>query len=172
MKANLPKRVDDRNADERWSAGQQVIEDRPDGIDIAAPIHSACFPGVDLFGRHVSWRADDLSRCRQQFGALKPLGQPKIGDVQFAEFVDQHVGRLEVAMNDTFLVGVVDCICKRRDIASCLRPECQLLVVEPVGHVTANSFQEMLTLAAEVGLRLDEQPRVRLSHTALLTKAP
>jgi ubiquinone/menaquinone biosynthesis C-methylase UbiE len=59
-----------------------------------------------------------------------------------------------------------------RDIANCLRPECQLLVVEPVGHVTAKSFQEMLTLAAEVGLRLDEQPRVRLSHAALLTKAP
>lgn len=57
-----------------------------------------------------------------------------------------------------------------REIANCLRPESQLLVVEPIGHVTVKSFQEMLAVAAEEGLRLDDQPPVRLSHTALLTK--
>ncbi len=56
------------------------------------------------------------------------------------------------------------------EMASCLCPKSRLLVVEPIGHVTAHDFQEMLSIAASEGFRLDDRPHVRLSHTALLTK--
>ena len=51
-----------------------------------------------------------------------------------------------------------------------LRPEGKLMVVEPMGHVTAADFQAMLTLAEEVGFREQQRPRVRLSRAVILAK--
>ncbi len=55
------------------------------------------------------------------------------------------------------------------EFAGCLRPLGRLLWVEPVGHVPKRQFQEMLALAVAEGFRVDDHPRVRLSHAALLT---
>jgi ubiquinone/menaquinone biosynthesis C-methylase UbiE len=57
-----------------------------------------------------------------------------------------------------------------REVAGLLRPECHLLLVEPVGHVTSKRFQRMLEVAQEQHLAVDHHPRVRLSHTAVLTR--
>jgi SAM-dependent methyltransferase len=46
----------------------------------------------------------------------------------------------------------------------------RLLLVEPIGHVTRKAFERSLELAERSGLRLDEQPKIRLSHAALLAK--
>lgn len=56
------------------------------------------------------------------------------------------------------------------DIHRCLRPGGRLLVVEPIGHVTAAAFQDMVSLAEGVGLALCERPRVRLSRAAVLLR--
>ncbi len=54
------------------------------------------------------------------------------------------------------------------EIHGCLRPGGESLVVEPIGHVALKDFEAMLSLAEEIGFRLQERPRVRLSRAALL----
>jgi ubiquinone/menaquinone biosynthesis C-methylase UbiE len=56
------------------------------------------------------------------------------------------------------------------EIQGYLRPAGKLLVVEPIGHVTRKSFEAMLSLAEEIGFRLQARPRVRLSRAAALVK--
>jgi ubiquinone/menaquinone biosynthesis C-methylase UbiE len=57
-----------------------------------------------------------------------------------------------------------------RELRDLLAADGRLLVVEPVGHVTAKAFSQMLTLAEEVGFARLESPPVRLSRAALLAK--
>jgi len=56
------------------------------------------------------------------------------------------------------------------ELHGCLRPQGKLLLVEPIGHVRTFSFQAMISLAEEIGFRLQDRPRIRLSHAALLGK--
>jgi len=56
------------------------------------------------------------------------------------------------------------------EIHQCLRPQGKLLVVEPLGHVPANRFESMLSLAGETGFGILERPRVRLSRAVVLVK--
>ena len=56
------------------------------------------------------------------------------------------------------------------EIHDCLRQQGKLLVVEPVGHVTAPAFQQTISRAEEVGFTLQDRSRIRLSRAALLRK--
>jgi ubiquinone/menaquinone biosynthesis C-methylase UbiE len=56
------------------------------------------------------------------------------------------------------------------EIHGCLRPRGRFLVVEPIGHVSATDFQNLLSMAGDVGLVLHDQPRIRLSRAAVLVK--
>lgn len=56
------------------------------------------------------------------------------------------------------------------EVHGCLRPGARFLVVEPRGHVSAPAFQQMLSLAEEIGLAVSDRPRVRLSRAAVLVK--
>jgi ubiquinone/menaquinone biosynthesis C-methylase UbiE len=57
-----------------------------------------------------------------------------------------------------------------QEIYGCLRPRGKLLVVEPIGHVPANKFESMMSLAGAAGLQALERPRVRLSRAVVLVK--
>ena len=73
-------------------------------------------PLIRLFGAHVARRADELAKAGEQrlLGELADcvaLAMPKsmtFGTGRPSCVRDQHVGRLEVAMNDAFLMGVLD----------------------------------------------------------------
>jgi ubiquinone/menaquinone biosynthesis C-methylase UbiE len=54
------------------------------------------------------------------------------------------------------------------EIHNALAPHGRFLVVEPIGHVTAKDFANMMELAGEIGFREQERPRVRLSRAAVL----
>lgn len=58
------------------------------------------------------------------------------------------------------------------EIRDCLRPAGAFLLVEPIGHVTAEKFETLLSLAGQAGLHRRESPRVRLSHAAVLIPMP
>ncbi len=58
------------------------------------------------------------------------------------------------------------------EVRGLLRPQGTLLLVEPVGHVTAAHFQRMLDVADHAGFRPEERPRILLSHAALLVASP
>ncbi|MBC8872782.1 MAG: class I SAM-dependent methyltransferase [Planctomycetes bacterium] len=57
-----------------------------------------------------------------------------------------------------------------REIHNCLRPRGKLLVVEPIGHVTAPAFQQTVSRAEEIGFTLQDRRRIRLSRAALLKR--
>ena len=87
-------------------ARQQLEEDRPQRIDVGAPVGGVALP-LGLFGRHVGRRAKNLSLHGHRDLARFPLGESEIGDVRLARAVDQDVAGLQVAMNDALLMGVM-----------------------------------------------------------------
>jgi ubiquinone/menaquinone biosynthesis C-methylase UbiE len=56
------------------------------------------------------------------------------------------------------------------EIYGCLRADGRFLVVEPVGHVTARAFAGLMEVAAQIGFREQQRPRVRLSRAVVLGK--
>ena len=55
------------------------------------------------------------------------------------------------------------------EVHNCLDPAGRFLVVEPIGHVTAKDFANMIELAGQM-IRNNERPQVRLSRAAVLVK--
>jgi ubiquinone/menaquinone biosynthesis C-methylase UbiE len=56
------------------------------------------------------------------------------------------------------------------EIYALLCREAKFLLVEPVGHVTAKAFARTLEQAAEVGWSVEDRPKVRWSHAAVLSR--
>ncbi|MEK6286878.1 MAG: hypothetical protein AABO57_14155 [Acidobacteriota bacterium] len=80
-------------------AGEQFIEHEAQRVDVAA---LRDFFARELLGSHVR------RSTRQDVFFAKLLAhyrQTEVGDARFAAAVDHHVGRLEIAMQDTHLVG-------------------------------------------------------------------
>ncbi|NQU62896.1 MAG: class I SAM-dependent methyltransferase, partial [SAR324 cluster bacterium] len=57
-----------------------------------------------------------------------------------------------------------------REIATILKPQGQVLIVEPPFHVSVSTFAETVKIAGKVGFRDSEGPKVFLSKTAILKK--
>ncbi len=57
-----------------------------------------------------------------------------------------------------------------QSIARTLRSGGQLLIAEPNGHVSDVAFGKTIASAEACGLSMIDQPRIRYSHSALLTK--
>ena len=104
---DLDHRVHRRGRLERRPAGDQGIEGRPQGIHVGRRTDLAPLaPG--LLRRHVAGRPHDLARAGQPAVALHLLGQAEVGDARVAVLVEQDVGRLQVAVDDAVLVGILD----------------------------------------------------------------
>ena len=58
-----------------------------------------------------------------------------------------------------------------REIASLLKPNGQILIVEPPLHVSKRAFEDTLAAARSAGLKLLERPWVRFSKAGLLQKS-
>jgi SAM-dependent methyltransferase len=54
------------------------------------------------------------------------------------------------------------------EIWACLRPSGQMLLIEPKMHVAAHDFENMVSLAEELGFGQDQRPRIRLSRAVVL----
>jgi hypothetical protein len=97
-----------RKPAERQLAGQQLVQHDPQRVDVRTMVHGH-WP-LDLFWRHVAERAEDLVRRRE--GDLdrcpaQELCQPEVGDLHAAAAVQQDVLRLDVAVHDPRVVGVL-----------------------------------------------------------------
>ncbi len=105
--AHLVERLGQAAAHERGLAGQQGVEDRAQAVDVGRRgERSLLAPG--LLGRHVRRRSHGIARVRQVALGLDPPGQAEVGDVGLAPLVDQDVRRLQVAVQDAPLVGVMN----------------------------------------------------------------
>jgi hypothetical protein len=88
------------------AAGQHFKDDDPQGVDIAAAVH---FISLGLFRTHVSRGADD-SAAGDGSGALGlgDFGNAEIGNIGFADMVEEDVARFQVAMDDAFCMGFIE----------------------------------------------------------------
>jgi cyclopropane fatty-acyl-phospholipid synthase-like methyltransferase len=57
------------------------------------------------------------------------------------------------------------------DVHGCLVDGGKFLVAEPKGHVSAGAFAKMVALAQQVGLSVQDEPRVRFSRAVAFVKA-
>ena len=74
-------------------------------------------PTVGLLWRHVTGTAHDDPRLRQPAVVFNDLGQTEVGDLRLIGGVDEHVLRLQVAMQGATLMREVDGLGNDLDIA-------------------------------------------------------
>src|SRR5262249_4536601 len=103
---DLFERGERRRPFERWPPGQTLVEDGTQGIDVGCGRY-LIGGSADLLGRHVTWRPQDLALPRYGVLSLQELGQPKIGDLGDPVLGKQDVGRLQVTVDDSALMGEV-----------------------------------------------------------------
>ena len=85
---------------------QQLVQRRAQRVDVGAVVDRHAL-GQRLLRAHVTQRAHQVARHRQAGLAVLHVGQAEVGHPQLAAPVQQQVGRLDVAMDDAQLVGVV-----------------------------------------------------------------
>ncbi len=93
-------------AAERPLAGQHLVEDHAQAVDVAAGVDVVRL-AARLFGRHVGRRAHDLAVRRHRLAVGVALGEAEVGDVRPALAVEEDVRRLDVAVDDAVVVGVL-----------------------------------------------------------------
>ena len=95
-----------RRAAERQLAGQQLVEDHAEAVDVGAAVDLVRL-AAGLLGAHVGGRAQHLALERHRDLARVALGQAEVHDVRAARRRRHDVRRLDVAMDHALLVGVV-----------------------------------------------------------------
>ena len=113
---HVTQRGQRRGPAERRPAGQQFVEHRAERIDVAGRADVA-MPAGGLLRRHVAGTAHDDARLRQPAVVFHDLGQAEVGDPRLIGGVDEHVLRLQVAMQGATLMGEVDRLGDDLDVA-------------------------------------------------------
>ena len=86
---------------------EELVKHDSQAEDVGTAIHEVPFASR-LFGTHVGGSS-------HQFVAgipaeiLVPQGNPEIGDIGLAYGIDQDIGRLHVAVNESLRMGIVEC---------------------------------------------------------------
>ena len=105
--AYLPQRLVDRVGLKRRSTREQLVQDCPQPVDVGRGGDLGMMAG-DLLGRHVRGGPENQTGLRQAAVAVDALGESKIGDVGNVVFVEQDVRRLQVAVQDSAEVGIMN----------------------------------------------------------------
>ena len=123
---------------QRRAARQQFIQEHTQRINVAAGI-DAQRAHLGLLGAHVFQRADHRAVLREQgpfrqllLGRLGHAEVDYLGDRLAVVQCDHHVGRLDVAMDDSFLMSVLDCLADRDEQFQSLT-WCEAVVVAVFG---------------------------------------
>ena len=84
----------------------------------------------------------------------------KIGILEKVDFVLAFYMIHEIANQEDLFI----------EIASILKPNGQILIVEPPFHVSKSAFEYTISIAQNAGLKMIERPKVLFSKTAILKK--
>jgi ubiquinone/menaquinone biosynthesis C-methylase UbiE len=91
---------------------------------------------------------------------LHKCGEDRIGVSEFVDFVLVFYMLHEVASQEDFL----------GEIGSILKPGGQILIVEPLFHVSRSAFETMIAKAQNIGLKVVKKPKMGFSRAAVLKK--
>ena len=131
---------------ERCAASEQFVKQNTERINIAARIHVQT-AHLSLFRTHVGRCADELlkrgEKCLIGQPPLRGLGDPKIDHLGHRHTIvqsDQNVGGLDVAMDDPFLMRVLDGVANLYEQTQAL-PGIEFVLVAIIGDFdSANQF--------------------------------
>ena len=102
---------------QRQFAGEHFVEHHAQRVDVRAVVHVCGL--LDLLRRHVVRRAHDLPVAGERgvAAASRPedLGDAEVGDLHPALLVEQDVLRLDVAVDDAFVVRELERLADLRD---------------------------------------------------------
>ncbi len=123
----------------KWRlAGEQLVQEHAQGINIAPRVHIQA-AHLGLFGAHVSGCANKLLQLSEDGFVGQPLvdglGDAKINDFRHRHAVmkgDQNVRRFDIAVDDAFLVGMLNRAANLREQIEPLR-RAQLVLVAVFG---------------------------------------
>jgi hypothetical protein len=90
---------------ERHPPGQHLEQHHPQGVHVAAGVHRLA---PALFGGHVGRRSNAHPGGCQAGVSADHLGDPEIGQERQAPVFHQHVGGLDVAVDNASLMGVIE----------------------------------------------------------------
>ena len=80
-------------------------------------------------------------------------------------------GKIDFALAFAMVHEVPDAARLLKELAAALKPGGRLLISEPSGHVSAQHFEQTVTLAAQHGLSVAETPTIRGGRSVLLAKS-
>src|ERR1700723_1577455 len=94
---------------ERRPTRERLVVQHAEAPQIGARIYA---PAQCLFGRHIEWSSHQLSRLRHGEGGLctrksQQLCDTEVQNLGIPLWRDHHVGRLEVSMNHTVFVSLL-----------------------------------------------------------------
>ena len=157
---------------QRRAARQQLVEDHSQRVDVAAGVEVGRRPR--LLRAHVLRGAEDDPLERHPHTAFRPAGiaRQRLGDAEVdhprhgpaVDLGDQDVGRLEVAVEDRLLVGMVHRVADRHEQLEPLA-QAQPVAVAVVGDGhAAHQLHDEVRSAVVGGPRIEHAGDVRVLH--------
>jgi hypothetical protein len=129
-----------------WRAPREdLVEDRSQRVDFGGRRDVGGRAGR-LLGRHVIGSAHDVAGARQARLALHQLGQPEVGDLGDTILRENDVRRLEVAMDDAALVGIMQRAGERLNEPRCLARRLRIAAELLLEAAAARVFQDQIAL--------------------------
>jgi hypothetical protein len=111
---NGEARFDVGTALERPAAGEHLVQDGPEGEEVGAVIGGQA---ADLLGRHVAHGPEDGAGFGARFARRGgELGDSEVENLEAALLRDEEIARLQVSMDDTFLVSGGDALGELRGV--------------------------------------------------------
>ena len=103
-----------RAAAKRRRTGQRLVKHRAQAVHVG---RGGDIPRVStrLLGRHVGRCAQDRVRVRQRAVFLYEFGQTEVSQVRLALGIKQNVAGLEIAMQHTTLMSIVNGVSESAD---------------------------------------------------------
>ena len=137
----------------RDRAGEHEMEHAAERVDVGAGVDGAA---ADLLRRGEVERADPAARLGQAARRERVLGEAEVREVDVAALVDQHVGRLDVAMHVARAVDRIERVAERdRDRGRTLGGQRAVAAHERAQVVSVHVAHD------EVGLTVRPRPRRR-----------
>jgi hypothetical protein len=89
---------------ERWPAGQHLVQHGAEGVEVGPRVSET---PERLLGRHVRDRADHRPLAGES-RTIECHSQAEVGDLHLSVLAEEHVPRLEIAVDDAALVRVLE----------------------------------------------------------------
>lgn len=146
--------------------GNNVIDIGPGMGYFSIPLAKLVGPeghvtAIDVQARMLSALGKRAQRCGLSERITPYLASPdSLGEHPKADFILAFWMLHEVPDQRAFLT----------DICSLLKSDGLILLVEPAVHVPKRSFLRTLETAKDIGFLIKEDPKIHVSHSALLTR--